>query len=206
MLKSIIPAQAVYNDLEIFELPDSLSGLRNLEKVLIAKRLLFKKIAIMPKGQSPKIRGAICNVPINSDEICNVLPRGMDNNGIVQVYLKKKLKCKSHVYFEAVPPEHLHNVLCFLKHENPLYSDIEIIMSNIPSELTNMDSNDDNNITLTFVNEADTRIINDFGEIDVTFVDDRNVSKIVNADSDDMFLESQHTKKVLRISKKEKIL
>ena len=43
----------------------------------------------MPKGQAPKIKGTICNVPIKDDEICNILPRGMDNNGIVTVALKK---------------------------------------------------------------------------------------------------------------------
>jgi len=44
----------------------------------------------MPKGQCLKIKGSICKIPIKADEISNVLPRGMDNNGVVQVALKKK--------------------------------------------------------------------------------------------------------------------
>ena len=189
LIKGIIPAQAVSNDLQIFEFPDSLSGLRKLEKVLIAKRLLFKKVTIMPKGQSPKIRGAICNVPINSEEICNVLPRGMDNNGIVQVRLKKRLNFKSHVYFEAVRPEYLQNVLTFLKQENPLYSDINIVMTNIPNELTNRNAHND--IRLTFVSDNNPRVINDYGEINITFVDDENVLQIKNADKGNICLEFQ---------------
>ena len=45
----------------------------------------------MPKVQSPKLKGAICNVPIETEEVCNVLPRGADCNGIFMVKLKRKL-------------------------------------------------------------------------------------------------------------------
>lgn len=82
LLKGRIPCQAVSNSLRVEELPKEFRDLRKLEKVVIAKRLLFKKITIMPKGQSPKLRGSICNVPISAEDICNVLPRGMDNNGV----------------------------------------------------------------------------------------------------------------------------
>ena len=66
-------------------------------------------------GQCPKIKGAICNVPINADDICKVLPRDMDNNGVLQLYLKKWLNFKSHVLFEAVRPKVVHCVLDFFK-------------------------------------------------------------------------------------------
>ena len=85
LLKGLTPCQAVSNSLEIMEMPEEFSDLRKLEKVIIT---------IMPKGQSPKIRGAVCNVPINADDICNILPRGIDNNGVVQVALKKRLQFK----------------------------------------------------------------------------------------------------------------
>ena len=80
----------------------------------------------MPKDQSPKIRGAVCNVRINADDICNILPRGMDNNGVVQVALKKRSQFKSHVYLEAVRPEIFQGVLLFKKNNNPCYDDIQI--------------------------------------------------------------------------------
>ena len=34
----------------------------------------------MPKGQDPKLKGAICNVPLEADDVCNILPRGADSN------------------------------------------------------------------------------------------------------------------------------
>ena len=43
--------------------------MNNLEIVFIAKRVLLKKIAIMPEG--PKIHGSIVNVTVNVSEICN---------------------------------------------------------------------------------------------------------------------------------------
>ena len=53
----------------------------------------------MPKGQSPKIKGAICNVPIESEDMCNILPRGMDNNDLILLKLKRKLIYIGHVLF-----------------------------------------------------------------------------------------------------------
>jgi len=57
--KKKIPCQSVSNKLENIELPNGLSNINRLERVLVAKRLLFKKITIMPKGQSPKLKGNI---------------------------------------------------------------------------------------------------------------------------------------------------
>ena len=54
--KHDIPCQAVWNKLSIDKLPDEISCFNRLEKVLISKRILFKKVSIMPKGQQPKIR------------------------------------------------------------------------------------------------------------------------------------------------------
>ena len=43
--------------------------LNRLETVLISKRILFKNNSIMPKGQQPKIKGAICNIPVRADAV-----------------------------------------------------------------------------------------------------------------------------------------
>ena len=72
------------------------------------------------------------NVPVNADDICKVLPRSMNNNGVVQICLKKRLNFKSHVLFEAVRPKVVHGVLDFLKKNNALYYDIDINLDNIP--------------------------------------------------------------------------
>ena len=102
LLKGDIPCQAVCNKLEIFE--SDLHNLNRLERVLIARRILFKKVAIMPKGQYPKICGSICNIPVQSSSFISNLPNTMDTNGIILVKLKRKLSFRGHVYFEAVSP------------------------------------------------------------------------------------------------------
>ena len=48
--KNCISCQAVCNLLEVCELPKKFRDIRRLERILVAKRLLFKKINIMPKG------------------------------------------------------------------------------------------------------------------------------------------------------------
>ena len=102
--KKQIPCQAVCNSLKRFELPGELANLRKLEKVIISKRILFKKIFIMPKGQAPKMKGAICNVPLEAEDVSDILPRGADSNGILYVKLKRKLMYNGHKYFDSVRP------------------------------------------------------------------------------------------------------
>ena len=158
LVKNNIPCQAVANDLQIIDLPERFSDIRKLERVIIAKRLLFKRITIMSKGQAPKMKGAICNVPIKADDICNVLPRGMDNNGVVRVALKKKMSFKSNVYFEPVRPQFIRDILIYLKNNNPLYSDIEINVDSIPRFWINAINNEDEGNNLTECNGDEENI------------------------------------------------
>ena len=79
LIKSEVPCQAVCNKLEIFEFPPYLPKLRRLEKVIIVKRLLSK------------LKGAICIIPLETESVCDTLPRGADSNGIVMLKLKRKL-------------------------------------------------------------------------------------------------------------------
>ena len=73
--KNRVPCQAVENNLAVDDIPPELSSLEKLEQILISQRIVFEKIVIMPKGQQRKIKGAICNVPVNCEEICTILPR-----------------------------------------------------------------------------------------------------------------------------------
>ena len=81
--KGKVPYQAVANRLEVFDLPVEFQTIRKLEKVLIVKRLLLKKVTIMPSGQMPKIFGTICNVPVDTVEISDLLPRSAYSNELV---------------------------------------------------------------------------------------------------------------------------
>ena len=54
--KSHIPAQAACNKLQIFEAPAEIKNLNRLERILIARRFLFKKVTITSKGQFSKLK------------------------------------------------------------------------------------------------------------------------------------------------------
>ena len=136
--KSCIPVQAVCNKLHIFLPPDELKNLNRLKRVLISQRILFKKVAIMPKGQFPKLKGAICNIPIETIDITNTLPQGAETSRFLMVKLKRKLNFLGHVYFQAVSLESIYVALSFLKENNAFYSNINIDMASLPISLTNL--------------------------------------------------------------------
>ena len=92
----------------------------------------------MPRGEFRKIKGTICNVPLNSPDVVTKLPRGNDSNSIVIIKLKRKLEYKNNIYYESVRPEVLLEFLSFLKEANPLYSDIQLVHDNIPAEFSNL--------------------------------------------------------------------
>lgn len=72
VIKGKLPCQAVVNNMYVDEIPPQLASLEKLEQVLIAQKLVFEKIAVMPKAQR-RINGAKCNVPVECDQTCNQL-------------------------------------------------------------------------------------------------------------------------------------
>ena len=65
----------------------------------------------MPKGQQKKIRGAICDVPVNCDTVCQSLPQPSELCSIILLKLKRKLEYSGRQYCEAVRPEFVKNAL-----------------------------------------------------------------------------------------------
>ena len=90
----------------------------------------------MRKGQSPKMKGSICNIPIDCNAVCNTLPSHTSNNGLILLKLKRKLQYRGHVLFEPVRPEFVQIALQFLKENNFLYKEITIDTDSIQEELT----------------------------------------------------------------------
>ena len=46
-------------------IPDELKDFKKLQKILLSRRIVFKKIAIMHgKGEYAKIKDSICHIPI----------------------------------------------------------------------------------------------------------------------------------------------
>lgn len=121
VIRGKVPCQAVYNDMFVGDIPTELSTLEKLEQIPIAQRIVFEIIVVMPKGQQRKIKGAICNVPVECDKTCQTLPRPPESSGIILLKLKRKLQFRGHVYYQAVRPEIVLNALNWLKANNELY-------------------------------------------------------------------------------------
>ena len=130
-MKGNIPCHSVLKKLQLFNLSPEFQDIRKLDKVLIAKWLLFKKVTIMLPGQMTKIASTICNVPIDTVDITNLLARPVDSSGLVIVKLKRKLKYHSLVLFESVRPTFLQNILNYLKNNGYLYQGVAIDTANI---------------------------------------------------------------------------
>ena len=106
-------------------IPNELKDFKKFEKVLISKRILFNKTAIMHEiGQFSKTNGSICNVPIETANVCNILPRLAVSNELILVKLKRDLKYRGHVYFEPVCQHIIYQALTYLKSHNKFYEDI----------------------------------------------------------------------------------
>ena len=75
----------------------------------------------MPKGRSPQLKGALCNIPDEHVDVGFLLPRTTDSNGLVIVKLQKKLEYRGHVLFEPVRTRFIVDLLSYLKRVNYLY-------------------------------------------------------------------------------------
>lgn len=61
-IQARLPCQAIVNNLNVDDVPIELGNLKKLEQIIIAQRIVFEKVIVMPKGQQRKIKGAIiCN-------------------------------------------------------------------------------------------------------------------------------------------------
>lgn len=67
----------------------SLKIFKKREQIIIA--LCIEKVIVMWKGQQRKIKGAICNVPLECDQVCNTMPCPPVRSGIILLKLKQKL-------------------------------------------------------------------------------------------------------------------
>ena len=93
IMKKRTPCEVVSNTLDVEVTPKQVQNLKKLEKVLISKRILFKLSGIIyGKRKFPKLKGNICNIPVDTDTVCNVLARPVNNNELLLVKLKHQLR------------------------------------------------------------------------------------------------------------------
>ena len=155
IMKKRTPCQAGSNTLDVEVAPKQLQNLRKLEKALISKRILFKKVAIMRrKGEFSKIKGNICNITVQTETVGNVLPRPINNNGLVLVKLKRHLRYRGYVCFEPVRPSAIYEALNYLKRKNKFYKDISIYYGLNSQEILNL-----SDISAIDETEADSLIV-----------------------------------------------
>ena len=100
------------------EIPTELSSLEKLGQIGIAQQIVFEKTVVMHKGQQRKIKGAICNVPVECDQTWYQLPHQPDRSCIMILKVKRKLQSRGHVYFQASRPELIQQVLNWLRVHN----------------------------------------------------------------------------------------
>ena len=72
------------------------------------------------KGEFVKIKGSICNIPIEAANICNVLPRPANSDRLIVVKLKRGLEYRGYVYFEPVRPNIIYQAPNYLKTINSM--------------------------------------------------------------------------------------
>ena len=54
--------------------------------------------------------------------------------------LKRKLKYHGHQYYESVRPAVVYDALDYLRNNNTIYGDIDIVMTNIDNELVSFEN------------------------------------------------------------------
>lgn len=100
--------------------------------------MFFKKVVILyRKGEFAKIKGNISNIPVETDTVCKVLPRTVNNNGLVNNKLRRHLRHRGYAYFEPVRLSAIHEALNYLIIKIKFYEDISIFHGLISQEILN---------------------------------------------------------------------
>ena len=87
-----MPCQVVFNKMSLHPITGELKDFKKLEKKLISKIIILKKkkeAIIHRKGEFVKVKGGICNIPVETANICNILPRTAGSNRLLKVLLVK---------------------------------------------------------------------------------------------------------------------
>ena len=90
------------------------------------------------KREFSKRKGNICNIPAETETVCNVLPRPINNNEHILIKLKRHLRYRGYVYFEPVRPSTTYKALNYLKRKNNFYKDICISYGLNSQEILNL--------------------------------------------------------------------
>lgn len=126
--KCKIPPCSVGNNLSFPDIPNELTGLTQLEQLLISPRIPFMQIRELPRGGQLGINGNVVNVPADVNKTVRVIPRNRSETETIPVKLKKSLNFKSRIAFEQVRPEKIIKAAKWLISHSNLFQnkDIEV--------------------------------------------------------------------------------
>ena len=162
--KGKVPPYACINNIQVVKVPPVLSVLNTMEQRLISKVQAFMKLIVLPLGQRA-LAGQSINFPVDVSQVCNALPRPIDESGVILVQSSSSTSaststtdggegspstvpssssitthsCKGYVVRKPKIMRALH----WLKTSNILYADIHIEDGNITCD--DNDNNNDNN-------------------------------------------------------------
>ncbi|XP_062589569.1 uncharacterized protein LOC134251199, partial [Saccostrea cucullata] len=126
LLKGDVPCMSFANNTELEKVPEVLECLNSLEQHLISLNIPFMKILGLPKGGQKGVHGPVVCVPSDLRKVTSILPRSEDENLLLKVKLKRKLKYKGYEEYQFVNSKHLEEALLFLKENNFWYSDVKV--------------------------------------------------------------------------------
>jgi len=130
--------------MRVSAIPPELSSLNNMEKRLISRVQPFMKLVVLPYGQRA-LKGQTINFPVNTSEICQSLPKTLDDAGIVliappRVGTLQQADIPVRQALFSVRRPLLIRALHWLKENNRLYGDIEIEESDsVENEINSQD-------------------------------------------------------------------
>ena len=176
--KGKVPPYACINNIQVVEVPPVLSVLNTMEQRLISKVQAFMKLIVLPLGQRA-LAGQSINFPVDVSQVCNALPRPIDESGVILVQSSSSTSASTSTAeggegsSSTVPSSSsvtthsskgyvvrkpkIMRALHWLKTSNVLYGDIHIEDGNITCDDSenNIDEDDDANNNNDNTNEED---------------------------------------------------
>ena len=132
MRRRKVPPTSVMNGLRLDQtdkqIEDEGLSMSELENSLIAPRIIFQKIFLLPKSRWSGMKDMQVNIPITSERINETLeklPRTPQNAGLIGVKLKRKQEYKNSHKHQLINPQKLFLFIDKAKEMgNPYYKDV----------------------------------------------------------------------------------
>ena len=124
--KNELPSLAMFNNLQLKEIPKELKDFNSLEVAFISRRVPFMKLLALPRGTQTCVHNFVVNIPVEPEDSVSILPRVPSSASMVLVWLKRKLQYRGHVFLQNIKPQKILDALNTLQLINPLYSDVKV--------------------------------------------------------------------------------